>query len=165
MNDYEQLQHVVHILTGFEIVFFSLAGVCLIIVIVLFFKFNITDIIALLSGTKKQKQLAAMKAEKELSNQSVNNMQSEGIQNEKNNQTHHNRNGDTISKSSANLKQRHETILNNKQRITVVQNKRDTFENNVKKHSTVVMERKDKKQNKYKTLEEKIFVNSDDIIE
>ncbi len=64
MSDYEQLQKTVSILTAFEIVFLIITAVCLVVAIVLFFKYKIPNVISEVSGKKKQKQLAEMTSNK-----------------------------------------------------------------------------------------------------
>ncbi len=165
MSDYEQLQYIIKVLTGFEIAFFSLAVICLIVSVIIFIKLKIPYTISLLSGKKKQKQLAEMKAEKELSIQNTNNSFDGNIIKNVEVDNSHKPHSDTISKSEIKISKRHETVLDSRKRQTVVQKEKQISRSEKKQHQTVVMQRKDKEVKSYKTLDEKIFINSDEFIE
>lgn len=162
MSDYEQLQNTVSILTAFEIVFFVIAGICLIIGIILFFKYKIPNIVLEISGKKKQKRLAEM-----TTNKQANDNRSVEIKYEssKESNSKQKKRSDTIQKDDVQISKRHETTLSQNKRQTTVMDKNRSVNESRKQHNTVIMEKKKAVDKKYDTLDEMVLIHSDEIIE
>lgn len=164
MSDYEQLLRTVNILTVFEIIFFVISAVCLIIAVILFFKNEIPIVISEVSGKKKQKQLEQMKINRQIDNSGSFEVKYKSVENENPQPNKHKKRSDTIQKDNAYNEKRHETTLTNNKRQTTVIDENGQRNGSRKQHNTTVMEKKDRTKKKYDALDETIMIHSDEII-
>lgn len=165
MSDYEQLQKTVSILTTFEIVFLIIAAVCLVVAIVLFFKYKIPNVISEVSGKKKQKQLAEMTSNKHSDDKQVLEVKYESVDNLGSRKEEKRKRSDTIQKDDVKASKRHETTLSSNRCQTIVMDKSHSRNGPKKQHHTVVMEKIKAVDKKYDTLDETVLIHSDEIIE
>lgn len=165
MSDYEKLLKTVNILTVFEVAFLVLAVICLIIAIVLFFKFKMPNVISEISGKKKQRQLEQMRINKQAVNNISFEVKQEVIKGGSSNQNKQKKRNGTVQKDEVEVVKRHETVLANNKRQTTVMDNTSSQNGQRKTHNTTVMEKKKSTDKKYNTLDETVMLHSDEIIE